>query len=61
MDTSYLSPIAHLQGLVVAEIGGVHGENHTRWEEKMKVLRKITWQPPPLTIISKASALSAIK
>lgn len=26
MDTSYLSPIAHLQGLVVAELGDVHGE-----------------------------------
>ena len=52
MDTSYLSPIAHPQGLVVAELGGAHGENQTRWEEKIKVPRKTTWQIPPLFIIS---------
>lgn len=50
MDTSYLSPIAHPQVLVVAELGGTHGENQTRWEEKIKVPRKITWQPPPLRL-----------
>jgi len=50
MDTSYLSPIAPLQGLVVAELGGAHGEKHTRWEEKIRVRRKITWQPPPLRL-----------
>ena len=61
MDTSYLSLITNPQGLVVAELGGAHGENQTRWEEKIKVPRKITWRPPPLTIISKASALSAIR
>ncbi|RSK23645.1 hypothetical protein D8834_00815 [Streptococcus oralis] len=26
MDTSYLSSIAHPQGLVIAEPGGAHGE-----------------------------------
>ena len=61
MDTSYLSPIAHPQGLVVAELGGTHGENQTRWEEKIKVPRKIKWQLSPLTVISKTSALSAIR
>ena len=61
MDTSYLSPITNPQGLVIAELGGAHGENQTRWKEKIKVRRKTTWHPPPLTTISKASALSAIR
>ena len=52
MDTSYLSLITNPQGLVVAELGGAHGENQTRWEEKIKVRRKTTWQIPPLFIIS---------
>ena len=52
MDSSYLSPITNPQGLVVAEPGGAHGENQTRWEEKIKVPRKTTWQIPPLFIIS---------